>query len=52
LLQGQKKETDIQREKAEKGLNDLKAMQSQLIQSEKMASLGELTAGIASSGPR
>ncbi|MCW3118947.1 MAG: hypothetical protein JWM28_3029, partial [Chitinophagaceae bacterium] len=28
-------------------LNDLKATQSQLVQSEKMASLGELTAGIA-----
>jgi signal transduction histidine kinase len=31
----------------EKAYNDLKATQSQLIQSEKMASLGELTAGIA-----
>ena len=31
----------------EKTLSDLRATQSQLIQSEKMASLGELTAGIA-----
>ncbi|CAN5288748.1 hypothetical protein BH20BAC1_BH20BAC1_21530 [soil metagenome] len=31
----------------ERTLNELKATQSQLIQSEKMASLGELTAGIA-----
>jgi two-component system, NtrC family, sensor kinase len=36
-----------QKEKAEQTLEQLKATQSQLIQSEKMASLGELTAGIA-----
>ncbi len=40
LLQGQK-------QKVENTLNELKSTQSQLIQSEKMASLGELTAGIA-----
>ncbi len=47
LLHQQKEEIDLQRNKAEKALAELKATQSQLIQSEKMASLGELTAGIA-----
>ncbi|SFB58218.1 sensor histidine kinase [Algoriphagus aquimarinus] len=40
-------ELTAQKESLEKTLHELKAMQSQLIQSEKMASLGELTAGIA-----
>ena len=47
LLKKQKNETDIQRIKVEQTLEELKTTQNSLIQSEKMASLGELTAGIA-----
>ena len=47
LLHSQKEEIDVQRHKAEKALTELKSTQNQLIQSEKLASLGELTAGIA-----
>ena len=46
-LKRQKQEIDFQRNKAEQALIDLQATQRELIQKEKMASLGELTAGIA-----
>jgi two-component system, NtrC family, sensor kinase len=47
LLQQQKAEIEQQKTKVESTLTELKSTQAQLIQSEKMASLGELTAGIA-----
>ena len=47
VLNLQKQATDEQRAKAEEALTELQATQKQLIQSAKMASLGELTAGIA-----
>ena len=47
LLRQQRDETNQQRDKAEATLSKLKATQVQLIQKEKLASLGELTAGIA-----
>ncbi|QHV96700.1 tetratricopeptide repeat-containing sensor histidine kinase [Spirosoma endbachense] len=47
ILYQQKEEINIQRTKAENALIELRATQTQLIQKEKMASLGELTAGIA-----
>ncbi|MVM33265.1 tetratricopeptide repeat protein [Spirosoma sp. HMF4905] len=47
LLQRQKQEIQQQQDKTQQSLTELKATQTQLIQKEKMASLGELTAGIA-----
>jgi two-component system NtrC family sensor kinase len=47
LLQHQRDEIHQQRTQLQKTLETLKSTQAQLIQSEKLASLGELTAGIA-----
>lgn len=47
LLAQQQTETNRQRDKAEEILAELRAAQTQLIQKEKLASLGELMAGIA-----
>ncbi len=47
LLHQQKNEINLQRTALEKSFEELKSAQAQLVQSEKMASLGELTAGIA-----
>ncbi|MBV9961600.1 MAG: tetratricopeptide repeat protein, partial [Parafilimonas sp.] len=44
ILNEQKQETEKQKAKAEKALSELQVTQKQLIQSEKMASLGQLTA--------
>ncbi|HEY1871706.1 MAG TPA: two-component sensor histidine kinase, partial [Chitinophagaceae bacterium] len=46
-LEQKRKTVEESKDALEKSLQELKATQSQLIQSEKMASLGELTAGIA-----
>ena len=47
ILQSQKEEIEVQKKNVEETLTELKSTQAQLIHSEKLASLGEMTAGIA-----
>lgn len=47
LIEKEKKEVELQKSIAENALDKLKRTQQQLVQSEKLASLGELTSGIA-----
>jgi signal transduction histidine kinase len=47
LINEQKEELIIDKEKLKRSIEDVKTTQAQLVHSEKMASLGELTAGIA-----
>jgi signal transduction histidine kinase len=47
LLTSQKNEIEQQKKQVEESMEQLQSTQSQLVQAEKMASLGELTAGIA-----
>ncbi|WP_031527951.1 sensor histidine kinase [Dyadobacter crusticola] len=47
LVNERTQELTLQKEELQKTIEELKSTQNQLIQSEKMASLGELTAGIA-----
>ncbi|GAA4039618.1 hypothetical protein GCM10022409_26670 [Hymenobacter glaciei] len=47
LVTNQKQDLQSQRDQLDASLTELRATQAQLIQKEKMASLGELTAGIA-----
>ncbi|RMG57612.1 MAG: GHKL domain-containing protein [Bacteroidetes bacterium] len=47
MVETRTREVSQQKERLEKTLNELQAAQSQLIEAEKMASLGQLTAGVA-----